>query len=142
MDLIEVKENRLTAEKDRLSYLVPQLHYVPVCPISAMVNSGMPNLVQEIIRVHSQLYIKVSTSMLNRDVGRWVEANSPPIVRRRRGKIKFIAQSGVSPVVFKARVNNPAFFPEAYKQYIINKIRAKYSFKNIPIQLYFVPNKD
>lgn len=139
-DAIEVKENRLVAEKDRLSYLVPQLHFVSVCPLSAKNHSGFSHLIKEVKNVFQQLYTKINTSMLNKDLEHWVSKTQPPLVKRRRGKMKFIAQSSVNPIVFKARVNNPSFFTEAYKQYIINNIRSTYQIKNIPIQLDLVFN--
>lgn len=139
-DLIKIKENRLVAEKDRISYLVPQLNFVPVCPISAKNNTGLAQAIVQVKKVYAQLNIKINTSILNRDVQKWVTRNPPPVVNRRRGKLKFIAQSNNKPIVFQARVNNPKLFSESYTQYIINNIREKYQIKNVPIRLDLVYN--
>lgn len=139
-DLIKVKENRLVAEKDRLSYLVPQMKYVPIFPLSAKNKKGLKEIIASVQMVYNQLFIKINTSLLNRDLQKWMEKNPPAYMHRRRGKMKFIAQCSVNPIKFQVRVNNPQFFDESYKQYIINNIRKQYNINNIPIQLDLLTN--
>lgn len=145
-DLIDIKENRLRAEKDRLSFLVPQLQYAPVCAISATEKKGLPELINSVKLLYDQLYTHINTSLLNRDLQKWIERNPPRYtkkgkMKRRQGKIKFIVQTSINPVCFQIKVNNPDLFDESYKQYIINNLRKQYDMSNIPIRVDLITNK-
>lgn len=139
-DLIEDKEQRLVAEKDRICYFAPQMHFVPVCPISAKLQEGMQEMMEHVKTMYAQLHEKILTSVLNRDVQNWIAHTPPPMVKRSRGKLKFIVQISSNRVIFQARVNNTALFNESYRQFIVNNIRKTYQLKNVPLSVEFVRN--
>ncbi len=139
-DTIAVTKNRLQAEKDRLQFLFPHIQYAPVLPISARTGFGTQEIMRTAKRLHTQLGIQVKTPLLNNDVQRWVTEKTPPLIKGKRGKIKYVSQTQTLPPTFKVRVNNKKLFPEFYRLYIKNKIRKQYLFTEIPFHVLFVTN--
>lgn len=139
-DTIAVTKNRLQAEKDRLQFLFPHIQYAPVLPVSARTGFGTREIMHAAKRLHMQLCMKVETPRLNNNVQRWMEEKTPPLIKGKRGKIKYISQIQTLPPTFKVRVNNKKLFPEFYRLYIKNKIRKEYSFTEIPFHVLFVAN--
>ncbi len=137
-DIIAVTKNRLQAEKDRLSFLFPHIHYAPVLPVSARTGFGTDEIMRTAKRLHEQLCMRIETPRLNRHVQQWVEEKTPPLIKGKRGKIKYISQVDSTPPTFKVRVNNKKLFPEFYQLYIKNKLRKTYSFTEVPFHVLFI----
>ena len=52
-------------------------------------------------------------------------------------KIKYITQLKTQKPTFAFFCNLPQYIKESYKRFLENKIREKYNFTGVPIQLFF-----
>ena len=134
-DTTEKIPNAEHAFSDRIVFLFPILAFAPIVFISALYKQGIDKLLNTIMKVWRELNRQVQTSKLNKHFTEWIQALEPPRKNNFRWKAKYILQSGTNPVQFILFVNRKSGFPEAYIQYIKNKIRTDFGFKNIPIQL-------
>jgi GTP-binding protein len=136
-DLIEKDSttiNRYEAlVRDRLKFLA----YCPVIFISATEKTRTYDLYQELITVYKNGATKVGTSDLNNYIKYCVEALPPRAYKSKQLKISYVTQTRVRPPMITFFVNNPTFLHFAYKRYLENKLRAKFSFYGNPIILQF-----
>ncbi len=138
-DCLDVTSNRLQAEKDRICFLLPQIHFAPILPLSAKTGYGISKLFKTLQNINTQLYTRINTSKLNNHMKKWILRTPPPIKRGRKGKIKFIAQKGGLPILFVMYVNSPNIFTESYITYIKNQIRKDF-LHEIPFDIKVLKN--
>ena len=134
-DLIKNKEAMKKEIKNRIAYLVPQLYFSPLCFLSAKTGDGIANVFQNIQIIQKQLSTKIATSHINKILQQAMTHHSAPIIKRRRGKLRFAAQSSTNPMCFELHVNASFLFTDSYCSYLINYIRKQYNFNSIPIFL-------
>ena len=75
-DLLAQTPNLLQATVDRIRFVFPLLHYVPVIPISALRRSGLSRLLDTALMLAAQLNRRIETGRLNRMMRCWVEKNA------------------------------------------------------------------
>ncbi len=134
-DLVENKEAMKLEMKERIAYLVPQLYFAPLCKLSAKTGVGVEQLFRNIQIIQNQLSTKVATSHINRILQQAMKHHPAPIIKRRRAKLRFVAQSSTNPMCFELHVNAHFLFTESYCSYLIRCIRKQYNFTAIPIFL-------
>ncbi|WP_028298323.1 ribosome biogenesis GTPase Der [Olivibacter sitiensis] len=79
----------------------------------------------------------VSTSKLNDAMLPIIEETPPPAIKGKYVKIKYITQlPGKSPM-FAFFCNLPQYVKDPYKRFIENKLREKFDFEGVPVQIYF-----
>ncbi len=88
--------------------------------------------------VYERRLKKIPTSKLNEFLLPLIENNPPPMGSRGRYvKIKYIMQLKTHTPQFVFFCNLPDDVKENYKRFLENKIREKYDFTGVPIQLFF-----
>ncbi len=128
-------QNQNQAIIDRIRFVFPVLHFVPIIPISALKGTGVKELLDMALIEWKQLNMRIDTSELNKKLKDWVEQYSPPRSSRTFYKTRYITQTGVTPVVFVLFVNRIKGFPRGYKRYLSNKIREEFNFKYVPFKI-------
>ena len=63
--------------------------------------------------------------------------NPPPAVKGKYIKIKFITQLPNHAPSFAFLCNLPQYIIDPYKRFIENKLREKFNFTGVPIQIFF-----
>jgi len=94
------------------------------------------------LQLAAEIYEKrgrqIPTSKLNDYLLPIIENNPPPMASRGRYvKIKYIMQLKTSTPQFVFFCNLPDDVKENYRRFLENKIREKYDFTGVPIQLFF-----
>lgn len=136
-DLIPQKQK--DALMDELRYLLnkqlAQLGGIRIVPLSAQYGKGVEELLGACLEARRVWNIRVGTAALNR----WLEGvmahHSPPLVRGRRLKIKYMTQVKARPPTFHLSVNMAAEFPDAYLKYLVHGLRATFGLPGTPIRL-------
>jgi GTP-binding protein len=80
---------------------------------------------------------RVGTGELNRAMERIKTEHRPPRVKGHEPKIFFATQVGLAPPTFVIFVNNPKSISKTYRRYIENKLRDEFSFKEIPLRVFY-----
>ncbi len=95
----------------------------------------------KVLDVAKEVYInkqrKIPTAKLNDYMLPMIERYSPPAIKGKYIKIKYVTQlpnTQVPSFVFFA--NLPQYIKNPYKRYLENKIREKWNFKGTPIQIF------
>lgn len=136
-DLVPMGERKAFLEE--MDYLLnkqlSQLHGITLVPVSALKKTGLDALVNACIVAREVWNKRVSTAALNR----WLEGvmahHSPPLVRGRRLKIKYITQVKTRPPTFNLHCNMADEFPGAYLKYLTQGLRDAFALQGTPIRL-------
>ncbi len=80
---------------------------------------------------------RISTSVLNETLLPIIENNAPPMYKGKSVSIKYITQLPTKFPAFVFFCNLPQYLKDPYKRFVENKLREKFDFTGIPIQMYF-----
>jgi GTPase len=118
-----------------LKKTLSQLAGVTLVPVSALKKTGLDALMNACVVAHEVWNKRVATAALNR----WLEGvmahHSPPLVRGRRLKIKYMTQAKTRPPTFHLHCNMAEEFPGAYLKYIVHGLRESFGLAGTPIRL-------
>src|SRR5919106_403327 len=131
-DLIRLKRR----EKQTIARLVDEtrariffLDYTPVLVASALTGQNIEKLFALIENVQRAAQQRIGTGVLNRLLRAAFAANPPPMVRNRRLKLFYAAQTAgekeraIEPPEFVLFVNDPRLLGETYARYLEARIR-------------------
>src|SRR5690625_3128007 len=136
-DTIE-KDDKTTEEfKKRIYDKIAPFTDVPILFISVTEKQRIYKAVEVAMEVFKNKTRKIPTSKLNNVRLAEIENFSPPSVKGKFVKIKYITQiPGRSPM-FAFFCNFPKYIKEPYKRYLENKMREHFNFTGVTIQLFF-----
>ena len=66
-----------------------------------------------------------------------INHNPPPAIKGKYIRIKFCTQLPTKTPAFAFFANLPQYIKEPYKRFLENKIREKFEFTGVPIQIFF-----
>ncbi len=136
-DLIPMGERKAMLEEIdyMLNKQLSQLHGITVAPVSALKKSGLDALLNACLTAREVWNRRVSTSEMNRWLETTMAHHSPPLVRGRRLKIKYITQVKARPPTFNLHCNMAEEFPGAYLKYLVHGLRETFGLNGTPIRL-------
>ncbi len=105
--------------------------------ISATEKLRILKVVDEAINVYKRIKFRIKTGELNRYLLETIQITPPPSVKGKYVKIKYITQLPTKKPAFVFFCNLPQYVKESYKRFLENKLRDKYNFSGVPIQLFF-----
>jgi GTP-binding protein len=143
-DLVKSKRNQERAIEKLVDAAREQiffLNYSPVLITSSLTGEHVGKLFGLIETIQRAALQRVGTGVLNRLLRQAFEANPPAIIRGRRLKLFYAAQSKgkedqhLQPPEFVLFVNNPRLLSQTYKRYVESCIRQARPFRGLPIIL-------
>ena len=105
--------------------------------VSATEKLRILKVVDEAINVYKRISSRIPTGKLNRYLLDVIQETPPPSVKGKFVKIKYITQLPTKKPTFVFFCNLPQYIKESYSRFLENKIRSKYAFTGVPIQLFF-----
>jgi GTP-binding protein len=112
-----------------------QMHGITVVPISALQGKGMEKLLDACLAARAIWNKRVPTAALNRWLEGLISHHTPPLVKGRRLKIKYLTQVKARPPTFHLFCNMADEFPESYLRYIVGSLRESFELPGTPIRL-------
>ncbi len=109
--------------------------FASVVIMSTVRGDGVGNLLAAIGRASRGHGKRVGTAELNKFFAEVLETHPPPIHRGRSVTIRYLTQGGTRPPVFLLWANRKSGISVSYKRYIVNQLRARYSFEGTPVRL-------
>jgi GTPase len=88
-------------------------------------------------RAYENRKTRVSTSKLNEYLLPIIENQSPPMIKGKQVKIKYITQLPTKFPAIAFYCNLPQYINDSYQRFLENKIREKFNFTGNLLQLYF-----
>jgi GTP-binding protein len=135
-DLIE-KDNKTLAEfKKRVQDAMLPFRDVPVLFISALNKQRISKLLDVAMEVYHNRRRRIKTSELNSFMHEAIQQNRPPIYKGKVVRIKYVTQLPTKTPQFAFFCNLPNYVKEPYKRYLENKLREKFNFTGVPIDIY------
>jgi len=140
-DSVDDKPAYMKAIEKRLEIVLPQVKGVALVPISGKTGYNISALMKACFKAYAQWNREFRTAELNR----WLEdallVHTPPMVKGRRIKIRYITQKSTRPPTF-ILFSNTGDIPESYIRYLTNSMREVFSLPGVPIRIKIRKNKN
>ncbi len=113
---------------------IPFADFAPLVYASALQRKNIEECLDEAIKVFEEAGKSIQTKALNKVIERLQEKQSHPIVKGKRFKIYFAAQTGQRPPVFTFFVNDRTRMQNTYKHYLESRLRDAFGFAGVPLR--------
>ena len=136
-DLIE-KDHKSTLEfTEAIKEKIAPFTDVPVIFTSALTKQRVLKAFEMAMKVYESRKNRVKTSVLNEYMLEAIEQYSPPSIKGKYIKIKYVTQLPTPTPVFAFYANLPQYIKDPYKRFLENKIREFFDFEGVPITIVF-----
>ncbi len=136
-DLVEKETNTAKEYKNKILKRLEPFTDIPIIFVSVLNKQRIFQAVEEAMNVYNRREQRITTSKLNDIMLPIIESNPPPASKGKYVKIKFVTQLPTRTPSFAFFANLPQYVKEPYKRFIENKLREKFDFTGVPIQVYF-----
>ena len=136
-DLVE-KETHSTREfEQEIRQRLEPFDDVHILFVSALTKQRILKVLEESMQVYANRTQRISTSVLNEFSQEVVDAYPPPASKGKYIKIKYATQLPTHAPSFAFFCNLPQYIRDPYRRYIENKLRERFNFTGVPIQVFF-----
>ncbi|NLF32517.1 MAG: ribosome biogenesis GTPase Der [Planctomycetes bacterium] len=123
---------------DYIGQMLPHLAFAPISFVSAAEGLNLSETVRLAQHLHAQASTRVSTGVLNRAVEEVLALRGPSQKRgRRRPRVYYATQVDICPPTLVLFVNDPDCFTGAWQRFLLNELRERLPFPEVPIRLLF-----
>lgn len=136
-DLLEKDNHSTRAFTKDIQERIAPFTDVPILFVSALTKQRVLKGLETAVEVYQNRIRRIPTSKLNEVIQEAIQDYPPPAVKGKFIKIKYATQLPNPTPVFALFCNLPQYVKEPYKRFIENKIREKFTFTGVPIQVYF-----
>ena len=134
-DLMEKKANLVTALREDVDHLLPQVRGVPIVAVSGMMGEGVDRLMTSIEKAYMVWNRRVPTAALNRWFEQAIDTNPPPAVSGRRLKLNYVTQTKARPPSFVVFCSRADAVPQSYLRYLVNSLRVFFDIPGTPVRI-------
>jgi GTPase len=134
-DAVPNKAAALKQLRDRVAASLPQLHGVPLVPLSGLRGSGLDALMKAVFAADMVWNRRVPTPALNRWLAAMQERHPPPLVGARRLRLRYITQVNTRPPTFALFSSRPAELADSYRRFLVNALRQDFDLPGTPIRM-------
>lgn len=121
---------------DYLTEVMPNLDYVPVAFVTATESRNVQSVLDLAKSIYKQAATRVPTAKLNEAIMDIVTLRGPsPKHGTGRPKIYYGTQISTCPPTLVLFVNNPSLIRSEYQRFIVNRLRERLPFAEVPIRL-------
>ncbi|MPQ48757.1 ribosome biogenesis GTPase Der [Marinifilum sp. N1E240] len=135
-DLIEKETNTMKDFEEQIRNRIAPFNDVPIIFTSATEKQRLLNVLEAALEVYENRVRKIITSELNRVMLEAIATFTPPSVKGKFIKIKYVTQLPTLAPTFAFYCNLPQYIKDPYKRYLENQIRKNWSFTGVPIQIF------
>jgi GTPase len=136
-DLVE-KENKTHKEyEDLVRERIAPFSDVPIIFTSVINKQRIFKVLEKAIEVYKSKSRRISTSELNDVMLPIIQQTPPPVVKDKVIRIKFVTQLPTPFPAFAFFCNLPQYTKDSYKRFLENRIREKWDFSGVPIEIFF-----
>lgn len=127
------KDAFLAILKEKFSFM----SYFKAIFVSALVGTGLSDIMKTVDDVYENTTRRISTGILNDIVHDAILNFEPPSKNGKKSKIMFATQPSTRPPKFVFFCKEPALINFSYERYLENRLREKVDFSGTPIELVF-----
>ena len=135
-DLIEDKEGKFKAFADEIDLKIPAFKYIPYITVSNTERTRLFKVFELIDKIAGEASKRIATADLNAFFTKMkLEQKAAHHHAGGTAKILYATQTAVKPTTFILFVNQKKLFHFSYLRYIENRLRERYGFTGVPLQL-------
>lgn len=135
-DLVDKETMTSKLFEDQIRETIKPFTDVPILFISVLNKQRLIKGLELAIEVYENRNQRIATSKFNEYMLDVIEKYPPPALKGKFVKIKYCMQLPTPVPQFVFFANLPQYVKEAYKRFLENKIREKYKFTGVPIDIY------
>tara|TARA_B100001059_G_scaffold49433_2_gene42515 strand:- start:3919 stop:5220 length:1302 start_codon:yes stop_codon:yes gene_type:complete len=136
-DLVEKETQSTKLFEEEIKEKTAPFRDVPIVFISALNKQRIFKAIEIAVTIYKNRSNRIPTRKLNDTLLPVMESQPPPSHKGKFVKIKFCTQLPTPHPQFAFFCNLPQYVKEPYKRFLENKLRERFEFKGIPIQLFF-----
>jgi GTP-binding protein len=136
-DLVEKNQKTHKEYEELVKKRLAPFNDVPVIFTSVINKQRIFKVLETAVAVYQNKQRRVSTSELNDTLLPIIKNQPPPMVKDKMVKIKFVTQLPTAFPAFAFFCNLPQYVREDYKRFLENRMREKWNFTGVPIEIYF-----
>lgn len=110
---------------------------IPVIFTSVLNKQRIYKAVETAVQVWKNRLKKIKTAELNEYILPVIQETPPPAAKGKYIRIKYAMQLPTVYPSFAFFCNHPQYLKEPYKRFLENKLREKYDFTGVPVEIYF-----
>lgn len=135
--------DELTPEQylDYINQELPGLNFAPIVMISAATGEGVQDAIAMAFNLFQQANHREPTARLNEQIQEILTQRGPTSRLGTKAKVLYVSQIGVAPPTVVMVVNDPRLFEGRYERYLMNALRDRVPFSEVPIRLIFTQRK-
>lgn len=136
-DLVDKTDKTMKEMTENIRRRIAPFSDVPIIFTSVLNKQRIMDVLQTAMRVYYSRARRIPTSELNEYLLPIIEETPPPSTKGKYIRIKYVTQLSSPTPVFAFFVNLPQYIKEGYRRYLENKIRERWDFQGVPIQIFF-----
>lgn len=109
---------------------------IPIVFTSVINKQRILDVLNEAARVSLNRKRRIATSKLNEAMLPEIESYPPPAIKGKYVRIKYVTQLPTPTPAFAFFCNLPQYVREDYKRFLENRLREKFDFCGVPIQIF------
>jgi len=114
---------------------------IPVVFISALTGRGFKDLFTKIEEVREKLYLRIPTGQLNDFFMEVIRQAPKPVFGVKDVKFYYLTQTRQFPPSFIAFANAPDGVDNAYRRFIIKRLKERFGLEGIPIRIFVMKSR-
>jgi len=135
-DLVEKETNSAKEYEKAILNRFEPFNDVDILFISAITKQRIMKALELGIEVNANRRQKIKTSVLNEYMLEMIEAFPPAATKGKFVQIKYVTQLPTFFPAFAFFCNLPQYVSDSYKRFLENKLREKFKFTGVPIQIF------
>lgn len=136
-DLVREPQAFMTELRGRIADRLDELKGIRPIPISAKTGRNLDRLLPAVVDAHRRWSTRVPTGKLNRWLQAMLEAHPPPMVDKKRVKLRYVTQVATRPPTFALFGNRPAeHLPKSYLRYLANGLREAFDLEGTVLRFH------
>lgn len=135
-DLVEKDTHSVKQYTEKIKERIAPFVDVPILFISALTKQRVHKALETAHEVYQNRVRKISTHELNDFFLPIIQEQPPPALKGKYVRIKFVRQLPVHVPTFAFYCNLPQYVKDPYRRFLENKLRGKYNFNGVPIQIF------
>ncbi len=140
-DLVNKDHRTMDGIKKEVLEKFGELRFIPLIFTSVTEKQRLFKALDLATQVYANRKKRIPTSEINDFFKPILSKTTPPAVRGKEIRIKYITQVKTNPPVFVFYSNYANLIADHYKRYIENRLREKFGFSGVPITLSFRDKK-
>lgn len=135
-DLIDKSTNTAKEFEDALRQKIAPFTDVPIIFTSVLEKQRIQKILEKIREVYENRKRRIQTARLNEIMLEAIDRFSPPSVKGKNIKIKYVTQLPTPYPSFVFFGSNSKYVKDSYKRYLENKLRKNFEFTGCPVRVY------